>query len=202
MAKAKRDPAKGKTVAKAKAKANPNPNVPAQPLPLREPPKGPGTDAFWAMIARIERASGGELAAACTAFRAELEALDDVSLRQMTNQFRDAMVRAMDYELWSGAYVLHGGCSDDSFWDFRAGLVALGRDHYEAALADPDTLAAIPDVVERTIYEGFQYVPGDVLEARGLEQEPPAHGPGGARPTRARIPDAEFEERFPLLSKL
>jgi len=121
---------------------------------------------------------------------------------EMSRQFGEAMVRAMDYELWSGAYALHGGCSDDSFWDFRAGLVALGRDHYEAALRDPDTLAAIPDVENRTLYEGFQYQPGTVLEGRGLADKPPAHGPGGVEPTREWIPEGEHERRFPRLSAL
>ncbi len=38
-------------------------------------------------------------------------------------------------------YVYAGGCSDDSFMDFRAGLIGLGQAAYEAALADPDSLA-------------------------------------------------------------
>ncbi|MFO0614255.1 MAG: DUF4240 domain-containing protein [Polyangiaceae bacterium] len=131
----------------------------------------------------------------------ELEALDDDALSAMTREFSCAMARALDYELWAAAYVLHGGCSDDTFWDFRAGLVALGRDRYEAALHDPETLASVPDVVERTLFEGFQYVPEQVLEARRLPLEAPLHGPGGVRPTRARIPEEARDARFPKLAR-
>lgn len=39
-----------------------------------------------------------------------------------------------------------GGCSDDSFSDFRAGLIAQGRDWYQKAAASPDSLADHPAV--------------------------------------------------------
>lgn len=35
------------------------------------------------------------------------------------------------------------GCSDDGFIDFRAWLIAQGRDVYLSALADPDSLAEV-----------------------------------------------------------
>jgi hypothetical protein len=43
-------------------------------------------------------------------------------------------------------YLIGGGCSDDGFIDFRAGLIAQGRDWYERAAASPDDLADHPDV--------------------------------------------------------
>ncbi|MFD6293827.1 DUF4240 domain-containing protein [Streptomyces sp. NPDC060235] len=47
----------------------------------------------------------------------------------------------------AAAYLIGGGCSNDSFMDFRAGLIALGRDWYEKATADPDSLADHPAVI-------------------------------------------------------
>ena len=44
-------------------------------------------------------------------------------------------------KLWAAAFVIEGGCSDDAFMDFRAGLIALGKKIYLNALADPDSLA-------------------------------------------------------------
>ncbi|MFI1015856.1 DUF4240 domain-containing protein [Streptomyces sp. NPDC020965] len=46
----------------------------------------------------------------------------------------------------AAAYLIGGGCSDDSFMDFRAGLIALGHDWYQRAAACPDALAAHPAV--------------------------------------------------------
>jgi hypothetical protein len=40
---------------------------------------------------------------------------------------------------------MNGGCSDDGFEYFRAWLLAQGRDTFEKALEDPDTLAALED---------------------------------------------------------
>lgn len=45
------------------------------------------------------------------------------------------------WELWAAADLIGGGRSDDSFIDFRAGLIAQGRDWYDKAAASPDSLA-------------------------------------------------------------
>jgi hypothetical protein len=50
------------------------------------------------------------------------------------------------YDLWAAAYLIGGGCSDDGFIDFRAGLIAQGRDWYHKAAASPDSLADHPAV--------------------------------------------------------
>src|SRR5262249_43197 len=54
------------------------------------------------------------------------------------NRLHAAAYRA---DLWGAAYLVNGGCSDDGFDYFRAGLIALGRSAYEAALTNPDLLA-------------------------------------------------------------
>ncbi|MDE7244669.1 MAG: DUF4240 domain-containing protein, partial [Oscillospiraceae bacterium] len=50
---------------------------------------------------------------------------------------------ADQYGLWSAATILCDGCSDDGFLDFRAWLIAQGKEVYLAALKDPDSLADI-----------------------------------------------------------
>lgn len=47
------------------------------------------------------------------------------------------------WDVWAAACLI-GGCSDDSFMDFRAGVIALGREWYERVLASPDALADHP----------------------------------------------------------
>ncbi len=41
-------------------------------------------------------------------------------------------------DIWALAYLLRGGCSDDSFEAFRGWLILQGRKVFEATLADPD----------------------------------------------------------------
>ena len=46
--------------------------------------------------------------------------------------------------MWDAAGIMKEyGCSDDGFIDFRAWLIAQGREVYFAALADPDSLADV-----------------------------------------------------------
>lgn len=49
-------------------------------------------------------------------------------------------------ELWAAAYLINGGASDDGFDYFRGWLIAQGRDVFEAAVADPDSLADVAAV--------------------------------------------------------
>ena len=63
----------------------------------------------------------------------------------------DAALRAVIDEsyttlLWAAAYLVNGGASDDGFDYFRGWLVAQGRDVFEAAVAEPDSLAEVPAV--------------------------------------------------------
>ncbi len=53
--------------------------------------------------------------------------------------------RAYRTDLWGAAYLVNGGCSDDGFQYFRWWLVLQGRAVYEAAIADPDSLAETLD---------------------------------------------------------
>jgi hypothetical protein len=46
-------------------------------------------------------------------------------------------------DLWGVAYLINGGASDDGFYYFRCWLVGMGNQVYEAALADPDSLADV-----------------------------------------------------------
>ncbi|MDQ0600946.1 hypothetical protein QF037_005291 [Streptomyces canus] len=76
------------------------------------------------------------------------------------------------WDVWAAAYLIGGGCSDDSFTDFRAGLIAQGREWYERAAAVPDSLAdhaevvgAAADFADRTVfYEDANYCASDAYE--------------------------------------
>ncbi|MFD3699907.1 DUF4240 domain-containing protein [Streptomyces sp. NPDC058646] len=60
----------------------------------------------------------------------------------------DLLAESYSSPLWAAAYLINGGCSDDGFDYFRGWLLTQGREVFEAALADPDSLAAHPAVRE------------------------------------------------------
>jgi Protein of unknown function (DUF4240) len=51
--------------------------------------------------------------------------------------------RAYTVDLWGAAYIINGGASDDGFYYFRCWLICMGQDVYEAAVAEPDSLAGV-----------------------------------------------------------
>jgi len=86
---------------------------------------------------------------------------------------------ANSYRLWRAAdIILDGGCSTDGFHDFQMWLVGLGRAAYDAAIADPDTLAAVPAVQrlaslprpwqdqDYPLWESLEYVACEIGEQR------------------------------------
>lgn len=54
---------------------------------------------------------------------------------------------------------------DDTFVDFRASLISLGRDAFEKALSDPDLLAEQDFDECAWLYEGYQYSVTDGVTA-------------------------------------
>ncbi len=86
---------------------------------------------------------------------------------------------ANTYRLWRAADVIMGGhCGTDSFHYFQMWLVGLGRDAYDAAIADPDTLASVAEVrrlaslprpwqdADHPDWESLEYVACEIGEQR------------------------------------
>ncbi|GAA1575061.1 DUF4240 domain-containing protein [Kribbella karoonensis] len=68
------------------------------------------------------------------------------------------LVESYRWDLWAAAYLINSGASEDGFDSFRGWLIAQGREVWDAALADPDSLA---DVVDEDRPEGFEGFDGE-----------------------------------------
>ena len=68
--------------------------------------------------------------------------------------------------------MIEDGCSDDCFRDFRAYLISLGGEPYEAALRDPDSLAPVVQDAETGDWENADSVAGDAYESAAGEDIP------------------------------
>ncbi|CAG6398662.1 DUF4240 domain-containing protein [Actinacidiphila cocklensis] len=115
-------------------------------------------DGFWNVVgvARAESSSphGKAFAEALVDQLAGLSQEEILGYQERFDEVHGAVYR---WDVWAAAYLIGGGCSDDSFMDFRAGLVALGRDWYELVAARPDDLADHPAVIEAAA-RGDDYV--------------------------------------------
>ncbi|MEU6676300.1 DUF4240 domain-containing protein [Streptomyces sp. NPDC046925] len=106
------------------------------------------TDTFWDIIeaARSGATDSGELFDEVLVEQLAKKPRQEIlEYAQRFDELHDALYR---WDVWAAAYLIGGGCSDDSFMDFRAGVIALGRQWYERVAADPDSLAGHPDVVD------------------------------------------------------
>lgn len=99
-------------------------------------------DEFWNLIegARLATATVSDIPNWLVDHLSQLPDAEIVSFRSHLEGCRH---RAYDAKLWLAASVIRGGCSDDTFDDFRGWLVAQGKDVFETALVNPDSLAAL-----------------------------------------------------------
>ncbi|WP_063794548.1 DUF4240 domain-containing protein [Kitasatospora sp. MBT63] len=119
------------------------------------------SDDWWALIERARALAGDRapdrdppddpLPAALVEVLAGLAPAEIVDFRVRADGVAGSAYRR---PLWNAAYLIEGGCGDDGFMDFRDGLILLGRETFTRAVADPDSLAALPVVVRMSHDEG------------------------------------------------
>lgn len=154
---------------------------------------------FWTIIDAVHAESGGDLDRKCTLLEMRLHSLADDEIIDFIDHFDAADAAAYTWPLWGAAYIMHGGCSDDAFIDFRATLISQGQDIYEGALADPDSLADLDvDNEEQICYEGFQYLAGEVANKKSIDLPQRAFRLPD-NPTGTAWDEEELESLFPRL---
>jgi hypothetical protein len=113
---------------------------------------------FWELVQQAHSAAGDDMDRKCEVLKAEIGRLSKNDANDFAMLFFETMMdRAYSHKLWGAAYVIHGGCSDDTFDDFRSSLISRGRSCFERAIADPDSLADEPFDETAWFYEGYQY---------------------------------------------
>ena len=165
-------------------------------------------EKFWRIIERAAESAhdpDAQVKALGTALR-ELTLEEIISFEVA---FRRYLNKAYTWNLWGAAYVIHGGCSDDGFEYFRRWLVSRGRDVYESALADPDSLAQLdaqPGPGSAWEFEVIYYVARGVFKEKGGDGDVRDHSEpeaGLAGPGPSGEPFAEDEvhlaRRYPQL---
>jgi uncharacterized protein DUF4240 len=128
-------------------------------------------DRFWSLIAQTS-VHEADPDRQLDALRATLRVLTTGEIEAFERAFHQAQLRAYTWDLWGAAYVLNGGASDDGFEYFERWLISKGRKVFEAALADPESLAdaIAPDAHELFEFEEFANVAGQVwAEKTGID---------------------------------
>jgi hypothetical protein len=122
------------------------------------------------------------------------------------------------WDLWAAAYLMRSGCGDDGFEYFRRWLVAQGREAWDRALADPDSLVGYGvdpeglfscEEVGTAAVDAYEQLTGDPeafweeLERLAGEQPAPVRVPVGPAGEEFDFDDAaQMRARFPRLAAL
>jgi hypothetical protein len=102
-------------------------------------------NAFWDIIGTARKATGSD-SPFHQALTDQLAAVTADRILEYQERFEE-LHRGLDrWDLRAAAYLIGGSYSDDSFMDFRAGLIAQGHDWYKRAVTSADNLASHPSV--------------------------------------------------------
>jgi hypothetical protein len=155
---------------------------------------------FWSLIQHANDLADGDMDEKCEAIKAALAALPKSEAIAFSTLFDAAMDRAYSWSLWAAAYIINGGCGDDTFSDFRASLISRGRNAYEAALANPESLATEDFDEDAWFYEGYQYAVNDGVTA-SAGSEPSRATPHPDEPTGKPWAEETVYDLFPALAR-
>jgi hypothetical protein len=99
-------------------------------------------DRFWELVdaAHEHVSEPDEVAAAVVGLLVETSAEEIVGVELELNALLSESYR---WDLWAAAYLINGGASAEGFDNFRGWLLTRGRTVWEAAVADPDSLADV-----------------------------------------------------------
>jgi hypothetical protein len=124
---------------------------------------------FWEIVASTRRAAGDAIAGQPSALRELLEQRSAEDVLAFDRALRRVSARADTDDMGHAAGLFLGGVGDDSFEDFRTWLICHGRETFDRALADPDTLVDLSyddEMNDFGVAEHVAYVASEVYAAR------------------------------------
>lgn len=158
---------------------------------------------FWKLIAAARRGTEGDTEEILEHIETRLSKLSDDELITFDCLLGQLMLKSNRWDLWAAAYLDNDGCGDDSFMDWRAGLILSGQKVFNSVLESPDNLAR--HCVG--FCEEFPSIPETVWEVRHPGVDFPAieiadESDGEPQGEKFDENDKEwFSKTFPKLSK-
>lgn len=156
-------------------------------------------DAFWELIAEAREHAVEPAGQAAWLARA-LERRGADAIEGFHFVFARLMARAYRWDLWGVASLAHGGHGDEeAFMGFRGWLASLGREAFEAALEDPDSLA--PHVRKDIDGTPMAYVARDAYQKVTGSELPTPTLDLFAEPIGEPVLQSDLSTRFPRVAK-
>jgi hypothetical protein len=159
-------------------------------------------DEFWAVVASTRAAAKNRVARQPKALHKLLTRRPLGEVLEFRALLRSVTARADTNAMAHAAGLLLGGVGDDSFADFRTWLVCHGRETFERALADPDTVVDLSydeDEEDFGSAEEFGYVAEDVYEERADAEAPDDEAERGDGFDDGLFDEQTLRARYPRL---
>ena len=127
-------------------------------------------EVFWSVI-EAARKKAKDIDGRVEALETQLQRLTPKEIEGFQKVYDAQVRRAFCWEIWGAAHVMNSGCTDDGFFYFCHWLISEGKERFEAALANPDSLVEV-DRLDLFELEMFAYVASDVYgEKEGSDLE-------------------------------
>ena len=122
-------------------------------------------DKFWNIIEISKSNSLGDYEKQQSELKKELEKLNVIEVLEFDNKFRKLRGDIYNWDFWAAAYIINGGCSDDSFADFRGWLIGQGKSTFQNAQNNIENLTKIEETNDGD-WEGLSYVATEVYRKK------------------------------------
>ncbi len=158
-------------------------------------------EQFWKIIQTTKDNSHGDFEEQQEALATELHKLTPDDIILFGNRFRYFRGQANTWELWGAIYIIHGGCGDDAFNDFREWVIGQGKEFYYKTVKDPESLVEFDtDSMDEIEWEGLGYVPSTVFkELTGKEMPYPFQENHNTTGTKWAEESDDLKKMFPRL---
>jgi len=120
---------------------------------------------FWEIIAVSKTNNSGDYEKQQGELKNELLKLSAIEILEFDNKFRTLRGQVYNWDFWACAYIINGGCSDDCFSDFRGWLIGQGKEIFENAVNNIETLTELNET-NGGDWEGLSYIPTDAYERK------------------------------------
>lgn len=138
---------------------------------------------FWELIDSARETAEGDPEEQADLLVEQLSQLDPDAVTYFARHFESRFNRASQWDLWAAGWILLDGVSDDAFDAFRCWLIAQGREVFEGAAHDADTLAQLLGPFDAELDgdaedlgyaadEAYEQLTGSELPELGLPEPP------------------------------
>ncbi|MFD4552442.1 DUF4240 domain-containing protein [Streptomyces sp. NPDC058466] len=161
---------------------------------------------FWELVDTTREDAEGDPEEQADLLVERLVQSDPDAVLDFARHFEARYNRAYRWDLWGAAWVLLDGASDDAFDFFRCWLIGQGREVFEGAMHDPDSLGELLEDFDEEIDgdgeelgyaadEAYEQLTGTVAPDLGI---PPAAAEPEGTPLDFEN-ESVIAERYPKL---